>query len=68
MPGLVGEAAGAQVEGRDRAGVDDPLEARAQRLLHDDAGALDIGAQEIVGGGRPEPVIGGGVNEIACAA
>ena len=36
VPGLVGEAAGAQVEGRDRAGVDDPLHARAQRLLHDD--------------------------------
>ena len=67
MPGLVGEAAGAQVEGRDRAGVDDPLDARAQRLLHDDPGAFDIGAQEIVGGGRPEPVVGRGMNEIACA-
>ena len=67
VPGLVGEAASAQIEGRDRAGVDDPLDARAQRFLHDDAGALDIGAHDLVGGGRPEPVIGGGMNEIAHA-
>ena len=67
MPRLVGEAAGAQIEGRDRARVDDPLDARAQRLLHDDPGALDIGAHDVVGGGRPEPVVGGGMNEIAHA-
>ena len=67
VPGLVSEAAVAQIEGRDRTGVDDPLDAGAHRLCHDGPGAFDIGAHDLVRRGRPEPVVGRGMDEIADA-
>ena len=45
-----------------------PVDAGAQRLLHDDARALDVGGNDVARGGRPQPVIGGHVHEIAHAA
>ena len=50
-------------ERRDAARVDDALDARFERLLHDEPRSLDIVAADLVRVFRPEPVIGGGVEE-----
>jgi hypothetical protein len=48
--------------------MDDALDAGAQRLLHDGARTLYIGAEDVLRGGGPEPIIGGGVHEVMRAA
>ena len=48
--------------------MDDALDAGPQRLLHDGARTLHIGADDVLRGGGPEPIIGGGVNEVTRAA
>ena len=52
-----------KLQGRDAAGVDDALDAGAQRLLHDKPGSLDIVAADFLGVSRPETIVGGGVEE-----
>ena len=59
----VAERAVGELQGRDAAGVDDALDAGAQRLLHDEARSLDIVADDLVGVSRPQPIVGGGVKE-----
>ncbi len=64
--GLVGGAAVVmQLQGRDAAAIDDALDSGAARLFHDDAGAVDIGGENLAGIARPQPIIGGDVKDIA---
>ena len=52
----------------DAAGVDDALHARVARRFHEDAGAGDVVAHDLVRVARPQPVVGGDVKHIAHAA
>ena len=52
-----------ELQGRDAAGVDDALDAGAQRLLHDEPGSLDIVAVDFFRVSRPETIVGGRVKE-----
>ena len=56
-----------ELQSRDAAGVDDALDAGAQRLLHDEARSLDIVAADLFRVSRPKPIIGRGVKEKADA-
>jgi hypothetical protein len=47
----------------DAAGVDDALDAGALCRDHDQSGAFDIGPHDVFGIARPEPVIGGDMEE-----
>ena len=47
----------------DAAGVDDALDAGAQRFHHDKPRALDIVADDLFGVSRPETIVGRGVKE-----
>ncbi len=64
---FVGARALAQRQGRDAAGVDDALDAGARRRLHSIARSLDIGGDDLVGIARPQPIVGGDMEEIAHA-
>ena len=56
--GLVrGHPVGSHGDGRHAAGVDDALDARPHRLLHEDAGSLDVGGKDLAGVARPEAII-----------
>ena len=60
-------AALSELQGRDAAGVDDALDAGAERLLHDEARSLEIVAVDLLRVSRPEPVVGGCMKKIAGA-
>ncbi len=62
-----GRAVAAKREGGDAAGIDHALDAGPKRLLHDDAGAFHVDAQQVVGNGRPKPVVGSRMDEVADA-
>jgi len=66
--GLVGgRAVAAKRQRGHAAGINHALDAGPKRLLHDDAGAFHVDAQQVVGNGRPQSVIGGRVDEVADA-
>ena len=52
-----------QLQGRDAAGVDDALDAGAQRLHHDVPRSLDIIADDLLRVSRPEAIVGRRVKE-----
>ncbi len=54
-------------QGGDAAGIDDALDAGAQRLLHHDPGAGHVVDDDLVAVARPQPVVGGDVEQIAHA-
>ena len=64
---LVGRRALAQRQGGDAARVDDALDAGGVRRLHRVACPLDIGGDDLLRVSRPEPIIGGDMEEIAHA-
>ena len=61
------EGAVSELQGRHAARVDDALDTGAERLLHDQARALDIAAADLFRVSRPEPIIGSRVEKVAGA-
>ena len=54
-------------EGRNATGVNNPLDARSQRLFHQEPRALDVILDDLFGVSSPETVIGGRMEEQADA-
>ncbi len=65
--GLVDRGAGDRLQRRDGGGVDDALHTGSARGVHHDAGAFEIVAHDLLRIGGPDPVIGGGVEDVAHA-
>ena len=65
--GLVRDLARAQSNGGDAAGVNDPLDTRIQRRLHDVAGALNIGGKNFVRIRGPQTIVSSHMKNVARA-